>query len=72
MILATVFFSILFLFFFFFFCLLTVYSFSIFGCKEHNQSDFSTDYLVMSTCTVISWVAGKDVCYDQYVLLTLC
>ena len=30
--------------------LLTVYSFSIFGCKEYNQSDFSVDHLVMSMC----------------------
>ena len=31
-------------------------SFSIFGCKEYNQSDFSTDHLVMSMCTVFSCV----------------
>ena len=28
--------------------LLTVQSFSMFGCKEYNQSDFSIDHLVMS------------------------
>ena len=33
--------------------LLTVYSFSIFGCKEHNQSDFGIDHLVMSMCRVL-------------------
>ena len=27
---------------------LTLESFFIFGCKEHNQYDFSIDYLVMS------------------------
>ena len=29
---------------------LTVYSFSIFGYKEYNQSDFGVDDLVMSMC----------------------
>ena len=32
-----------------------LYSFSIFGCKEYNQSDFSIDYLMMS----IPCVVGK-------------
>ena len=32
---------------------LTVYSFSIFGCKEYNQSDFSVDHLVMSMCSLL-------------------
>ena len=32
--------------------LLTVQNFSIFGCKEYNQSDFGVDYLVMSMCRV--------------------
>ena len=36
--------------------LLTVYSFSIFGCKDYNQSDFGVDYLVMSMCRVFSCV----------------
>ena len=30
--------------------LLIVESFSIFGCKEYNQSDFSVGHLVMSMC----------------------
>ena len=34
-------------------------SFSIFSCKEHNQSDFSVDHLVMSICRVISYVVGR-------------
>ena len=38
---------------------LTVKSFSIFGCKEYNQSDFGIDHLVMSTCRVVSCVVGK-------------
>ena len=39
--------------------LLTVESFSIFSCKEHNQSDFDTDYLVVSMYKVVSWIVGK-------------
>ena len=39
--------------------LLTVQSFSIFGCKEYNQSDFGVDYLVMSMCRVFSCVVGR-------------
>ena len=35
-------------------------SFSIFSYKEHNQSDFGIDYLVMSMCRVISRVVGKE------------
>ena len=31
--------------------LLTIYSFSIFVCKEYNQSDFGVDDLVMSIYT---------------------
>jgi len=27
---------------------LTVFSFSIFGCKKYNQSNFGIDHLVMS------------------------
>jgi len=34
-------------------------SFSIFGCKEYNQSDFSIGHLVMSMCGVISCVFGR-------------
>ena len=33
--------------------MVTVYSFSIFGYKECNQSDFSIDCLVMSMCKVV-------------------
>ena len=40
--------------------LLTVWSFSIFGCKEHNQSDFGNDHLVMSK--------AKFACYSRYLL----
>ena len=36
--------------------LLTVGSFSVFGCKEDNQSDFSIDHLVMSMCRVVDIV----------------
>ena len=50
--------------------LLTVQSFSIFGCKEYNQSDFSIDHLVMSMCRVISCVFGKGCFLYQHVLLT--
>ena len=32
--------------------LLTVQNFSIFGCKEYNQSNFGIDHLVMSMCKV--------------------
>ena len=32
---------------------LTVLSFSIFSCKNYNQSDFGIDHLVMSMCRVI-------------------
>ena len=39
--------------------LLTVQSFSIFGCKEYNQSDFSVDHLVTSMCRVFSCVVGR-------------
>ena len=39
--------------------LLTVESFSIFGCKEYNQSDFGVDHLVMSMYRVFSCVVGR-------------
>ena len=39
--------------------LLTVQSFSIFGCKEHNQSVLGIDHLVMSMCRVVSCVFGR-------------
>ena len=38
---------------------LTVESFSIFCCREYNQSDFSVDHLVMSMCRVFSCVVGR-------------
>ena len=41
------------------FCWLYRESFSIFGCKEYNQSDFGGDHLVMSMCRVFSCVAGR-------------
>ena len=40
--------------------LLTVMSFSIFGCKEYNQSDFGVDRLVMSIYRVLSCVVGRE------------
>ena len=39
--------------------LLTVYSFSVFSCKEYNQSDFGIDYMVMFMCRVISCVVER-------------
>ena len=39
--------------------LLTVLSFSIFGCIEYNQSDFGIGHLVMSTCRVSSYALGR-------------
>ena len=39
--------------------LLTVKSFSTFGFKEYNQSDFSIDHLVMSMCSVFPCVVGR-------------
>ena len=37
----------------------TLWSFSNFGCKECNQSDFSVDHLMMSTCRVFSCVVRR-------------
>ena len=34
-------------------------SFSIFGCKEYNQSDFGVDHLVMSMRRVFSCAVGR-------------
>ena len=39
--------------------LLTVYSFSVFGCNEYNQSDFVVDHLLMSMCRGCSCVVGR-------------
>ena len=39
--------------------LLTVQSFSIFDCKEYNQSDFNIDQLVKFMCRVFSCVVGR-------------
>ena len=39
--------------------LLMVYSFSIFGYKEYNQSDFGIYHLVMSMCRVFFCVVGR-------------
>ena len=49
--------------------LLTVYSFSIFGCKEYNQSDFGVDHLLMSIVESSLVLLEEGVCYDQCVLL---
>ena len=49
--------------------LLTVESFSIFGYKEHSQSDFSIDHLVIFMCRIVSYVVGKGCLLDQCVLL---
>ena len=49
--------------------LLTVQSFSIFGYKEHSQSDFSIDHLVIFMCRIVSYVVGKGCLLDQCVLL---
>ena len=43
------------------------WSFSIFDCKEYNQSDFGVDYLVMSVCRVFSCVIGRG-----YLLWPVC
>ena len=42
-------------------CLCWLYDddFTIFGCKEYNQSDLSVDHLVMSMCRVFSCVVGR-------------
>ena len=39
--------------------LLTMYSFSIFGCTEYNQYDFGFDHLVMSMYRGFSCVVGR-------------
>ena len=39
--------------------LLTVWSLSIFSCKDYNQSDFGIDHLVMSLRRVFSYVVGR-------------
>ena len=39
--------------------LLTVWSFSIFGYKEYNQSELGVDRLVMSMCRVVSCIVGR-------------
>ena len=41
------------------FCWLYRASFSIFGCKGYNQSDFCVDHLVMSMCQIFSCVVGR-------------
>ena len=48
---------------------LTLWSFSIFGCKEYNQSDFGVDHLVMSMCRVVSCGVGRGcVLWPEYSL----
>ena len=39
--------------------LLTVWTFSFFGCKEYNQCDFSIDHMVMPMCRIFSCVVGR-------------
>ena len=39
--------------------LLPVQNFSVFGCKEYNQSDFGIDHVVMSMCRVVSCVVRR-------------
>ena len=40
--------------------LLIVWSFSTFGCKECNQSDFSVDHLLTISCVKSSLVLLKE------------
>ena len=47
----------------------TVQSFSIFDCKEYNQSALGIDHLVMSMCRVFFCAVGRGVYYDQCILL---
>ena len=49
--------------------LLTVWSFSICGCKEYNQSDFGVDHLVMPMCRVFSCIVKSD--KDKYYAILL-
>ena len=49
--------------------LLTVQSFSIFGCNQYNQYDFSIDRQVMSLCRIFSHVIDERVCYYQVIFL---
>ena len=49
--------------------LLTVWSFSTFGCKEYKQSDFAIDHLVTFMCRVSLVLLEEGICYGQSVLL---
>ena len=40
-------------------CFCWLYSFSMCGCKEYNQSDFGIGHLLMSMCRVFSCAAGR-------------
>ena len=40
----------------------------MFGCKEHNQSDFGVDHLVMSICRVFS-VLGYSLKNDRMIFV---
>ena len=42
----------------------------MFGCKEHNQSDFGVDHLVMSICRVFS-VLGYSLKNDRMISVRL-
>ena len=49
--------------------LMTIQSFSIFGCKEYNQSHFSVGHLVIPCLESSLVLLEEDVCYAQCVLL---
>ena len=52
--------------------LLTVYSFSVFSCKEYNQSDFWLYTLTIWWCSCVESslvLLEEGVCYNQCVLL---
>ena len=49
--------------------LLTLQSFSIFGCKEYNQSDCGVDHLVIPCVESSLVLLEEGVCYDQCILL---
>ena len=50
--------------------MLTVYIFSIFDFKEHNQSDFGIDHLVMSMCRIVS--CDLFVVFSCFINLFIC
>lgn len=50
--------------------LLTVQSFSIFGCKEHNQYDLGIDDILMPLGRASFGLLETGVCYDHCALWT--